>query len=99
MTETLSVRIPEEDVLEIEKISKLDNKSRSVTLRDILDRGIKEKKLEIAINKFTRKEVTVGKAAEIATLPLTVFMDILSERKISFHYTINELKEDFEGLM
>ena len=99
MAESVSVRIGGEDLLEIENLSKIENKSKSNVLRDILDIGIKEKKLEIAIKKFMNNEVTVAKAAEIANLSLTTFMDILSERKISFHYTIKELEEDFEGLI
>ena len=99
MTDTLSVRIPEEDAIEIDTISQLERKSKSGTLRDILNIGIKQKKLEIAITKFVNKEITIAKAAEIAALPLTVLMDILSEKKISFHYSINELKEDFKDLI
>ncbi len=99
MADTVSVRIPEEDSIEINTISKLENKSKSNTLRDILNIGIKEKKLEIAIKKFLKKEITINKAAEITGIPLTLFMDILSERKISFHYTTKELEEDFEGLI
>ena len=89
MTDTLSVRIPEEDLIEIEKISKLEHKNKSNTLREILSSGIKEKKLEISIKKFVKKEITVTKAAEMAEIPLTTFMDLLSEKKISFHYTFN----------
>ncbi len=96
MAESVSVRIDGEDLLEIENISKVEKKSKSNVLRDILDIGIKEKKLEIAIKKFKNNEVTVTKAAEIANLPLTVFMDVLAEKKISFHYTIKELEEEFE---
>ncbi len=61
--------------------------------------GIKERKLEIAISKFRNNDVTIAKAAQIASLPLTVFMEILSAKKINFHYTINELEEEFEGLI
>ncbi len=99
MSDTLSVRIPQEDLVEIESISKLEKKNKSSVLRDVLILGITEKKLEIALKKFTNKEVTVAKAAEIAGVPLTIFMDVLSERKISFHYGLKELEEDFEGLL
>ncbi len=99
MGESVSVRIDDRDLSEITKLSNLENKTKSHVLREILGAGIKEKKLEIAIKKFTNNEVTITKAANIAGIPLTSFMDILSERKIRFHYNIENLEEEFEGLI
>ncbi len=50
------------------------------------------------LKKFKNNEVTITKAAEIANLPLTIFMDVLSEKKISFHHTLKELEEEFEKI-
>ena len=58
-----------------------------------------KKKLEIALKKFKNNEATAWKAARIAGIPLSQFLDILVENKIDFHYGIKELEEDFEGLI
>ena len=99
MAETVSVRIDKADLKDINEISKLEKKNKSNVLREVLDKGIKEKKLEIALEKFRNKEVSVGKAARIAQIPLSQFMDVLVEKNIDFHYGIKELEEDFEGLI
>ena len=99
MAETVSVRIGELELKEIEEISKMENKSKSNVLREVLDKGIKEKKLYIALEKFRNNEATAWKAARIANIPLTKFMDILVQKGIDFHYGIKELREDFEGLI
>ncbi len=99
MAETVSVRIDETDLKEINAISKLEKKTKSSVLREVLEKGIKEKKLEIALEKFRKNEASVGKAARMADMPLSLFMDILVEKKIDFHYGIKELEEDFEGLI
>ncbi len=96
MAETISVRIPEEELRKIEQISKQEKTSKSEVLREVLDLGIKNKKLEIALTKYRNEEVSVGKAAELAEIPLTKFMDILVERDITFHYAIEDLEEDFK---
>ncbi|MBS3168525.1 UPF0175 family protein [Candidatus Woesearchaeota archaeon] len=57
------------------------------------------KKIDIALKKFTRNEITVSTAAKIAGLPLTTFLDVLSNKKIRFHYGLKELQEDFERLI
>ena len=99
MAETVSVRIDKKELKEIEEISKIDKNTRSNVLREILDKGVKEKKLEIALEKFRNNEATAWKAARIANIPLTKFMDILVQKGIDFHYGVKELREDFEGLI
>ena len=99
MAETVSVRIDKPELREIEKISKLEKKTKSNVLREVLNKGIKERKLEIALEKFRNNEVTAWKAARVADIPLTQFMDILVQKGIDFHYGVKELREDFEGLI
>lgn len=99
MAETVSVRIDAHDLKDINEISKLEKKTKSDVLREVLDKGIKEKKLEIALEKFRNNGASIGKAAGIAEMPLSQFMDVLVEKKIDFHYGIKELEEDFEGLI
>ena len=57
------------------------------------------KKLKIALEKFRNNEITASKAAGMAEVPLTQFLDILVQKKINFHYGLKEMKEDFEGLI
>lgn len=99
MGETVSVRIDKPDLKEIDQLSKLEKKPRSATLREILDRGLKEKKLEIALDKFRSEELTAWSAARFADVPLSKFMDILIQKGIDFHYGVKELREDTEGLL
>lgn len=99
MAETVSVRIDNEDIKEIDKLSKLEKKTKSSLLREVLELGLRDKKLELALDKFRKKEASLGKAAKIAEVPLSQFMDILVEKNIDFHYGIKELEEDFEGLI
>ena len=99
MEETISVRIPREELIEIDFISKNENTPKSTTLREVLKKGIKEKKLEIALVKFQKKEATASRAAKIAGIPLTLFLDILQGRNINFHYDLEDLKEDTQDLL
>lgn len=98
MAETISVRIAQPELEQINEISKLESKTKSHVLREILEAGIKEKKLEIALEKFRKNQATAWKAARIAELPLSQFLDILVQKGIDFHYGIKELREDMKGL-
>ena len=99
MAETVSVRIDKAELKEINEISKLEKKTKSNVLREVLEKGIKEKKLGIALEKFRNNEATAWKAANLADVPLTQFLDILVQKGIDFHYSVKELREDFEGLI
>ena len=99
MAETISVRIEKAELDEIKRISQMEKKTKSNVLREVLGIGVKEKRLEIAIDKFRKNEATAWKAAKIANMPLTQFMDILVQKGIDFHYGLKELREDFEGLI
>ena len=98
MEGSISVRIPKEDMKEIEFISEEEKRKKSDILREVLNKGIMEKRLEIALKKFQKNEATAWKAASIAGVPLTKFLDILGERKIEFHYGVQELEEDMKTI-
>ncbi|MBI2672147.1 UPF0175 family protein [Candidatus Woesearchaeota archaeon] len=98
MTETISVRIQKQELKEIENISSYEKTSKSNVLREVLEKGIKEKKLGIAIEKFQNNEATASKASKIAGIPLTLFLDVLQRKGVNFHYDLNELREDLADL-
>lgn len=93
--ETMSVRIPSEELEEIDKISREKGMKRSDVLREVLRAGIREKKLEIALDKYINYEVTAWKAARLADIPLTKFLEILKSRNMEIHYTEEEVEEEF----
>lgn len=99
MEETISVRLPKEDMHQIEEISKQENVTKSAALREVLRKGIKEKRLELALDMYRKGEITASKGAEIAGIPLTKFLDILFERKINFNFDIDDLREDIADLV
>lgn len=98
MDDSISVRLPKEELKEVENILKYENATKSFVLREILKLGIKKKMLEIALDRFQKNEATAWKAATIANIPLTEFLDLLKERGIEFHYSLEELKEDAQDL-
>ena len=99
MTETLSVRIPKEDMAELAGLQKLEHRAKSELMREIFGLGIREKKLHLALENFRKKECTAAKAARLAGIPLTLFLDVLKREGIEFHYGVKQVREEFEGLL
>ncbi|MBI2664464.1 UPF0175 family protein [Candidatus Woesearchaeota archaeon] len=99
MDGSVAVRIEKRKLAEIKAISDEEKRKNSETFREIIDLGLKEKKLAIALEKYEGGVVSTGRAAEIASIPLSKFLDILRERNVPFKYTVKELQEDFEGFL
>jgi predicted HTH domain antitoxin len=69
--------------------------------QDILDSArltIPEAKLELAISLYAQRRLSLGKARELAGLSLWEFRQILAARRISPHFDVVDLQQDFATL-
>ena len=99
MASTVSVRIGKEELSEISKLSKEGKTTKSDVLGDALKKGISEKKLEIALDKYKNHEASAAKAANLAGIPLSRFFDILFEKKIELNYTLEDFRQDAKEML
>ncbi|MEA1924820.1 MAG: UPF0175 family protein [Candidatus Altiarchaeota archaeon] len=79
---SVSARVPTTLEKDLKKFMKQERLEKSVAVRKILYRGLKEWKQERALKLLEQGKVTVAKAAEIADLDIWEFLDVLrkSER-------------------
>jgi len=69
--------------------------------QDILDSArltIPELKVEMAIFLYAQRRLSVGKARELADMPLWEFRQLLASRRIPPHYDVVDLDEDVATL-
>jgi len=69
--------------------------------QDILDSSrltISELKIEMAVYLYTQRRLSIGKARELAEMPLWEFRQLLAARRISPHYDETDLDEDMATL-
>lgn len=96
MAETVSGRLPPDLLRELDRLGRLSGKSRSEILRDVVRRGVAAERLERALDAYRRREVSLGRASEMAGVPLTVFLDELRRAGILRDYDTEELRRDLE---
>jgi len=96
MGKTITSRLPDKMVEEIERIAKLENLDRSSVVRRLLNKAIPEWKLEYALKLYQHKEISLGKAAELSSLSIWEMLEKLSQYKIPLNYDLEELKNDLE---
>ena len=94
----MTFRLPIEIDKEIEKLASLEDTDKSKLVRELILLGIKERKLEEALNLYIKGKITLWKAARLVDISLWKMMEILGERKITLQYGERELKEDLKAL-
>lgn len=54
-------------------------------------------KLKLVLEKYSKQLVSLGRAAELARMPLEDFLKVAAEKKISLNYSLESLERDFKA--
>jgi predicted HTH domain antitoxin len=95
----LNVRLAPELAEQIEKIAQEEQLSRTDVVRQLLSEGAERWKLEHAIRLYREGQITKARAAEIAGVPLYDMHDIIRQRGIPLHYSLDESREDMRLIL
>ena len=99
MQKIISIRPTEEIERKLKRLIGIEKTERSALIRKILDIGIEEELKKHALELFRDKKVSLAKAAEIADISVREMMDLIKEKGISLHISIEDIREDFEAAM
>jgi predicted HTH domain antitoxin len=95
MTSTISVRLEKPTLHVLTQVEKEWHTDRSEVIRRLLDKALKEWKIENALEKIREQKLSVGKAAETCGLPLWVMLDLVRQRSIDWTgYSQKDLEKD-----
>lgn len=95
----LSVRVTPEDLVSIDNIAKLENKDRSDVARELIKIGMGNRLIEVVYEKVRKKEISICSSASMAKMSLHEFLESLLEKNIAVPYSLEDLEEDFEGVL
>ncbi|GCC11538.1 hypothetical protein IPdc08_01593 [archaeon] len=92
MPEIITAQIKDRIARGLREYMEVSGLDRSAAIRNLLERGIKDWKLEIAVSEYRDGKISLMKASEKAEISIWEFLDELNRRKIS----INISMEAFE---
>ena len=75
MSKTMSIRMDRDNYEFLSEITKEERSDLSKAVRDMVTRG----RILLAVERYKKGDVSLGKAAELAGLPLGQMMTILAE--------------------
>ena len=93
----IAARVPEEIVKGINYVAEEENTDKSKVIRELLSEGVKSKLLELSLKKYSKRVISLGRAAELAKMPLADFMLKAAESKITLNYSLESLEKDFKA--
>jgi len=75
MSKTMSIRMDRDNYEFLSEITKEERSDLSKTVRDMVARG----RVLLAVERYKKGEASLGRAAELAGLPLGQMMNLLTE--------------------
>ncbi len=90
---TISFRIREKLYEELENIARKEQQDRSTVARRLLEIGLHQKKLEQAINDYSKGKTSISAAALRVGLDLRSFIDALNRSGIEIQIGLGEFLE------
>lgn len=98
MTATISTRIEEKTLAEIDELSKEKQMDRASLLRNLIVEGLSIERKRKVLCMYKDKKISLAGAAEILDIDLWSMIDMLKEENLYLDYSEEELKEDLKGL-
>ena len=98
MTATITTRVEEKLLQEIDQLSKENQMDRASFLRNLIVGGLEIEKEKKVLQMYKDRKISMAKAAEMLNIDLWQMIDIVKREKIYLDYSEEELKEDLKGL-
>lgn len=98
VTGVISLRLSEDTLRKLDELSTREGKDRSTLIRELLEKGIKEKNLDNAVELYRRGEATGWRTAQSAGVSLWNFLRVLDERGVLLQYGERDLERDLSAL-
>lgn len=94
MTKTMSIRMDRDNYEFLNAISREERSDLSKAVRDLVTRG----RILLAIEKYRKGEASLGKAAEVAGLPVGQMMTLLGEFGVRARIDQEDYRQSLENL-
>ena len=96
MMKSISIRLKEDFMKEAQKLAQLEMVDKSLIIREALEKGFAEIKLEIALENFSKGKISTSEAAKIADLSIGEMMNEIVKRGLKQQITIEDIKGSLE---
>ena len=94
MARTMSVRMDEENYQFLRRLSKDESSDMSAAVRELLDKG----GIMLAVERYRQRQASLGKAAELAGVPVGEMIDILAGFGVESNLELEDYRKGLDYL-
>ena len=94
---TISARLSDEELAELETVADLLEDDRSTTIRKALEEGLQELRIREAVGRYQQGDVAVNEAARLAGLSVAEWLDVARERNLTTQLSAADLRRDADS--
>lgn len=99
MAEGVVARVPAEVKKDIEFFAKQEQTDKSTIIRKLLTSAVRQKRLDYALQEYAERKASLGRAAELAKMPIADFMMEAAKHHIPMNYSVESLEKDFKAAL
>ncbi len=96
-TTALSVRMSTAESRQVDACAKQGGMDRSALLKQLIRTGLRQYKLEQAVQDYRAQRVSLSRAAEIAGLSVRDFLSRMGSVGLELNYGVEEFESDLLG--
>lgn len=96
-TKTISTRLSEDELVALDELAEQAGMDRSGMARSLVRRGLRERRMEAALEAYAGQRATLSRAAEMADLSTWDFLMRLTATGGTLHYDVEEFEEDLHA--
>ena len=93
---TVSVRIPDEEKAELDRVATLLEQDRSTTMRQALREGVETLRSRHAVERYQSGDVSINEAAELAGVSIAEWLELAQDRGLTTQLDETDLSFDAE---
>ena len=97
--ERISFVIPKKLKKSLKELQELTGEDQSSLLRKLVDAGISDTKMDIAVDEYVKEKKSLGQASKIAGVSLWKFLDELHKRNIALKYSIADAEAEINNAL
>ena len=95
----ITTRVPDDLAKEVERIAQAEALDKSTTIKRLLIKAVEAWKIDYALRLYQDGKISIGKAAETASISLWELLDTIVKRKIPIQISKEDLEEDLKAAM
>ncbi len=94
LSERISFVVPKQLKKALKELQELTGEDQSTLLRKLVNKGLSEIKMDIAVEQYMKERASLEQSSAIAGVSLWKFLDELRQRNVSLKYSIADAESE-----